>query len=249
VCFGLFVPIKYFPVVFFAYFAFNREWKVVLGGAATALGVGLLGIYVLGWKIHEEFLGTVLGNHMIGILSRQDPFTASFQSFDSLFRRLFVFDAMNNPRPFFASVPLQIFGVMVAKMSLLAAAVAALVRLDRSRSAHAAAVSLGIIGVLAMLLAPATASYHFVLLWLPVGLLVGYLIRERAVGLAVCVVSMYALIGFFPYKFTMALDGRGALSVLAYPRLFLLLAILAVCLRFIWRRADPAIMSEDPAVG
>jgi hypothetical protein len=118
--------------------------------------------------------------------------------------------------------------------------VATLVRLDRRRLPDAAAVSLGIIGVISMLLAPATASYHFVLLWLPVGLLAGYLIRERAGALAACVIVMYTLIGFFPYKFTMSLDGRGALSVLAYPRLFLLLAILVVCLRFIWHRADPA---------
>jgi hypothetical protein len=238
-CFGLFVPIKYFPAVFFVYFACRREWKIVLAGAATALVIALLGIVVLGWKVHEEFLATVLGNHLIGVLSMQDPFTASFQSFDSLFRRLFVFDVLNNPRPFFTSGPLHILSVIVTKAGLLAAAAATLVRLERSRSADAAAASLGIIGVLGMLLAPATASYHFVLLWLPVGLLAAYFIRERANALAAWIIFMYALIGFFPYKFTMSLDGRGGLSVLAYPRLFLLLAILLVCLSAIWCRAAP----------
>jgi hypothetical protein len=37
------------------------------------------------------------------------------------------------------------------------------------------------------------------------------------------------LIGFIPYGHTLAFEGRGALGVLAYPRLFLLLAMFGVC--------------------
>jgi hypothetical protein len=38
-CFGVFAPIKYFPVVILIYFAFRREWKLVLGGAVAASAV------------------------------------------------------------------------------------------------------------------------------------------------------------------------------------------------------------------
>ena len=44
----------------------------------------------------------ISGHHLIGNLSLQDPFTASSQSFDALFRRLFVLDAASNPRPWHA---------------------------------------------------------------------------------------------------------------------------------------------------
>jgi hypothetical protein len=101
----------------------------------------------------------------------------------------------------------------------------------------AVAPSLGIIGVLALLLAPATASYHFVLLWLPLGLLVAQLVKERACALAAALVLMYAAIGFFPYRLTEQFEGRGALSVLAYPRLWLLTGILAASLCFFHGRA------------
>lgn len=239
VCFGLFLPTKYFSVVFLAYFAFKKEWRLVLGAAAAALLIGLVGVWVLGWKVHEEFLRSVLGNHLVGRLSLQDPFAASFQSFDSLFRRLFLFDPANNPQPFLASRPLQILGVTAVKASILTAALATLVRLNRNRPGRAVAPSLGILGVLVLLLAPATASYHFVLLWLPLGLLVAHLVRERACGLAVCIVCLYAAIGFFPLRLTAAFDGRGGLSVLAYPRLLSLTVILVACLCFIWRRAAP----------
>jgi hypothetical protein len=238
-CFGLFVPIKYFAVVFLVYFAFRKEWKVVLGGAIAALGVAGLGVLAMGWSIHAEFLARVLGNHLIGKLGMQDPFTASFQSFDSLFRRLFVFDAAANPEPFLASPELQIVGTAIVKALLMAAAIAALIKLNRGRPAAAVGPSFGILGVVTMLLAPASATYHFVLLWLPIGLLVSWLVRARAQTSAACILLCYAVIGFFPYRLTAPFEGRGGLTVLAYPRLVLVLLIFAVATCFVWRQADP----------
>jgi hypothetical protein len=226
-------------VVFLTYFACRKEWRLVLGGAAAAAVVGLMGIGVLGWRIHEEFFRTVLGNHLVGKLSMQDPFTASFQSFDSLFRRLFLFDAVNNPSPLLAAPWLQVLAVVAVKASIFAAAIGTLMKLNRNWPEEAVAPSVGIIGVLALLLAPATASYHFVLLWLPVGLLVAYFIQRHAPAVATAVVLIYAGIGFFPYRITAMFEGRGGLSVLAYPRLWLLTMILGACLYFIPRRIAP----------
>jgi hypothetical protein len=240
ICFGLFSPIKYFPVVFLIYFAFRKEWKVMSGGATAILVVALVSIGVLGWKIHEDFLSTVLGNHLIARLNMQDPFTASYQSFDSLFRRLFIFDATLNPQPLFAVPRLQSIGVPITKVSILLVAVAALVKLPQSNAANATAPSIGILGILTLLLAPATATYHFVLLWLPVGLLINYFFQERAPLYAYFSLGAYALIGFCPYGHTQRFEGRGALTVLAYPRLFLLLAMFIGCIYFIWTRAEPA---------
>jgi Glycosyltransferase family 87 len=240
VFFGLFTPIKYFPVVILAYFAFRKEWKLVLGGATAILAVVLTSIGVLGWKIHEEFLSSVLGNHLVANMSMQDPFTASFQSFDTLFRRLFVLDERLNPQPWIALPRLQVIGVVLAKVSIFLAGIATLVKLARSAGGNAAAPSIGLLGVLTLLLAPATATYHFVLLWLPVGLLVDYFFRRRTPMRAYFILGIYALIGFFPYKFTIPFEGRGGLTVLAYPRLFLLLTMFGACVYFVWNRADPA---------
>jgi hypothetical protein len=244
-CFGLFVAIKYFPVVYLIYFACRREWKVVLGGAGVILATALVSISVLGWKIHLIFLSSVLGNHLIGKLSMQDPFTASFQSFDSLFRRLFVFDATSNPHPLVAQPGLQVFGVAVTKIALFLVAVTTLVRVARNEPAASIAPSVGILGILALLVAPATATYHFVLLWLPVGLLVDYFFRKCVPVGAYLTLGTYALIGFFPYRLTQSLEGRGGLTILAYPRLFLLLAMFTACVYFVWNSVKPAPESED----
>jgi hypothetical protein len=240
ICFGLFTPIKYFPVVMLIYFAFRKEWKVVLGGATAILVVASASIGVLGWKIHEDFLSSVLGNHLIAKLDLQDPFTARYQSFDSLYRRLFIFDATLNPQPLYALPRLQGIAVLITKASILLAAIATLVKLARSGAGGAAAPSIGILGVVTLLLAPATATYHCVLLWLPVGLLINHFFRQRAPARASFILGSYALIGFFPYRFTIPFEGQGGLTVLAYPRLLLLLAMFAACVYFIWNQAEPA---------
>jgi hypothetical protein len=250
-CFGLLTPLKYFPVVILVYFALRKEWRVLLGGVSAILIVMLVSIGVLGWKIHEKFLSSVLGNHLVAKLDMQDAFAASFQSFDSLFRRLFVFDATLNPQPVLALTRLQGIAVLVTKVSILFVAIATLIKLARSDPAGAAAPSIGILGILTLLLAPATATYHFVLLWLPVGLLINYFFRWRANALAYFVLGTYTLIGFFPYRFTRPFEGRGWLTVLAYPRLLLLLAMFVVCVYYILSRAEMAAEArtvDSPAI-
>jgi hypothetical protein len=240
VCFGLFSPIKYFPVVILIYFAFRKEWKLVLGGAAAILVVASVSVGVLGWKIHEDFLSSVLGNHLIANLSMQDPFTASFQSFDTLFRRLFIFDPTANPQPWIALPRLQGVSVFITKASIFLAAIGTLIKLARSGVGTATAPSIGLLGILTLLLAPATATYHFALLWLPVGLLINYFLQQRASVGAYVILGIYSVIGFFPYRFTIPFEGRGGLTVLAYPRLFLLLAMFVACVYCIWNQAEPA---------
>ena len=237
VCFGLFVPIKYYPVFILIYFAVRGQWRVVLGGAIAILAVSSISVAALGWKVHEVFLSSVLGNHLVANLSMQDPFTASFQSFDTLFRRLLVFDATANPHPWLALPGLQSTAVAIAKGTVVVLAVLTLVRLARHDPDNSTAPSVGLLGILMLLIAPATASYHFVLLWLPMGLLLGYLLHEQAHGRAALLLGLYTLISFFPYGHAAGFEGRGGLTVFAFPRLFVLLAIFALGTHFLWNRS------------
>ncbi|HEY6823716.1 MAG TPA: glycosyltransferase family 87 protein, partial [Steroidobacteraceae bacterium] len=154
-CFGAFTPLKYFPVIFLVYFAFRRRWQVVVGGALTILLIVLVSIAVLGWRIHEQFLASVLGNHLIANLSMQDPFSARFQSFDTLYRRLFIYDARRNPEPLIVAPVLSGAARLVTKAAILLAAIATLIRQARVCGAAATGASLGLLGILTLLLAPA----------------------------------------------------------------------------------------------
>jgi len=236
ICLGLFVPIKYFPVIILAYFAFRKEWKLLMGGVVAIAGVGFLSLVVLGWKVHEVYFLSVLGNHLTGRLSLQDqsvPFTAVYQSFDTLFDRLFVFDPARNPHPLLAAPLLRTLSLIAVKGAILLIVVATLVKLARAESANAAAPSIGILGIALFLIAPATATYTCALLWLPVALLINHFLIKGARLPALLILGTWALIGFFPYKYSYPFEGHGILSVLAYPRLFLIFAMFAVCIYFI----------------
>lgn len=246
VAFGLFAPIKYFPLIYPAYMATRKQWKVVLGALAAVLAVVLASVATLGWKIHETFLLSVFGNHLMAHLGQQDPFAASFQSFDTLFRQLFVPDPTLNPHPFWPAPLAQVVGTALTKAAACIAAATALIQLARAKKETAVAPSIGILGILVMLIAPATATYHFTLLWLPVALLINHFKTQGAWPVANFVLGGYTLIGFFPYKFTYPFAGRGGLTVLAYPRLFLVAAMFAVCVYFVLREAAAARRRQDP---
>jgi len=246
-CFGLFVPIKYFPIVFLLYFLWRRQWRVVLGGGACAAAVVLVSIAVLGWPVHQQYFTSILGSHLTAHLSMQNPFSASFQSFDTLFRRLFVFDAAWNPHPWLALPALQGIAVAATKLGILAVALASLVALARYDSEDSVAPSIGLLGILVLLLAPATATYHFILLWLPTALLLDWLLRAGARMHAAVLLGLYSLIGFCPYGHTLPFEGRGGLTLLAFPRLFLLLAMFITCVHFVWRRAEPTRLAQRHA--
>ncbi len=62
---------------------------------------------------------------------------------------------------------------------------------------------------------------------------------SSAPSYAYFVLGAYALIGFFPYGHAHRFEGQGGLTVLAYPRLFLLLAMFIGCVHYVWRRAEP----------
>jgi hypothetical protein len=247
-CFGLFTPIKYYPIVLLAHFSATRKWQVVLGGVTAIAGVVALGIFTLGWKLHDEFIGSILGHHLVA--NMQNPFAASFQSFDSLLRRLFVFDPEHNPHPLWAIPALQVIGLLVIKISILVMTLATLVKSAKENASLPDDVSVGLLGVATLLLAPATATYHMVLLWLPIGLLVNRCRQEGQMNYAYSILACYALIGFFPYGWTDPLAERGLLVVFAYPRLLLLATILALCIRSVWTlgNADRRGANSDPVL-
>jgi hypothetical protein len=158
-----------------------------------------------------------------------------YQSFDTLFNRLFIFDPTGNPHPLLAAPLLRTLSLVITKGAIVLVAVVTLLRLHRERAAGAAAPSIGILGILVLLIAPATATYTCVLLWLPIALLISYFLSQHARIPAYFTLGMYVAIGFVgltgPY--TSPFEGRGGLTVLAYPRLFLLLALFVGCAYFV----------------
>lgn len=246
---GFFIPVKYFPALFLVPFAFKKEWRLILGAGLSSLSLVLVSISVFGWDVHQQFIESVFGQHLRGNLTLQDPFAYNFQSFDSLFRRLFVRDVTLNPRPF-VDVPLLYHGLkysVIATIALLM--LRGLFRLHKSASDKELPLAIAVCGIFGLLISPAGATYHFVLLWLPVTLLFLFCDSLDMMNEKWFLVSVYAAIGFIPYSVFSRFDGSGLQSILAYPRLFLTIVLFVFALHAI--RAETAKFSSSeklPAV-
>jgi len=232
---GILAPIKYYPVIVLVGFAAHRQWRVLLGGGIAIAAVVLVSIGVLGWQVHQVFLLDVLFNHLAGHIDPGPAFTAVFQSFDTLFNRLFIFDPTQNPHPLVAAPLAATVAIVGTKSLLVLVGAVTVTKLARSAAASAIAPTIGILGVLAFLIAPGSGTYAFVLLWLPVALLIDYFLSQRARVPAYLILAAYVLIGLLPHIPTLRFEGRGGLTVLAYPRLFLLLAMFVVCVYAVLR--------------
>ena len=168
ICFGIVAAIKYFPLVMLPEWLLKRRWKLILTFALTITVLGLLSLYSPGVPACRDFLNRVVFAHLDGRLEGQSPFATAFQSWNALSHRLFLFDAAENPHPWFhAPLLLQLvrhgipalllfFGIVHARRLIL-------------RNAIGAGVA---ILCLSMLVAsPASASYHLLLLLFPMALL------------------------------------------------------------------------------
>jgi Glycosyltransferase family 87 len=247
-CLGLFVPIKYYPASLLAAFAWQGRWRVVMGGVIAIAIVASISIGVLGWQVHRIFVLDVLFEHLAGRIEPGPHFIAVFQSFDTLFDRLLIFDPVRNPRPMLDSPRLRTAAVVCTKGLLSLTALAALVKLGRGAKGGAVAPAIGVVGVLALLIAPGSGTYAFVLLWLPVALLIDYFLATGARLSARLILVTYVLIGFIPYGHAYAFEGRGVLTILSFPRLILMLALFAVCIIALLG-APPLEDRSDPKAG
>jgi hypothetical protein len=217
---GALLPVKPFAAPLLVYFAATGGWRVVLGAAASSLAVTLAAIALVGWPAHAEYVGTVLPHQLAGAL--QDPFHPYWQSWASLARRMFLAEPVLNPHPVADAPFLTAFVPSLAGL-LAWGAVALLVWATpgRARLHWASIVTAG------LALAPGGATYHLVLLALPVALLAGELRARDSRGLLAAAVLCAAALALPLPEWLRAFDG-GWSTPLAYPRLWLLVALAAV---------------------
>lgn len=227
ICAGMLLPIKYFPAILFIPAVAQKRWAFLLSTLVTTSLIIAISILVLGWEIHLQWVFVAL-NHLQGKLSQQDPFASAFQSFHSLFRRLFLYDASQNPLPLIDSPVL--YAIATYGCTFIAIGLAVLTILRHRKLPTDPDSAFAAICILGLLVAPATATYHFLLLWLPVALLFRHFLDAGKQGLAAGTLACFGLIGFLPYSLFRQFDGQGMLTVLAYPRLWFLCGLYALAL-------------------
>jgi len=226
--FGIGACFKYFPAIFLLQFAARREWKTIASFAATVALVTTISIALLGPAVHLEFLRRVLGPHLQGNI--QDPFSPMFQSWNSLLKRMFTYDSVQNPNPLVNGSLGYVVGLTIV-YAIVAVALLSGIRNARSNpGAYASSIQFALIGIAGLLLLPASATYHFLLLLPSVAIL---LKGKRWTFSQKALLVFYSCIGFLPYRYFEQFSSRGVLMILAYPRLILMSALFVAALSIV----------------
>lgn len=222
---GAMLPIKPFAAPLLVYFLVRREWRVVAGAVASAIAVGAAGVWLAGWEAHRVYVDSVLPALASGTL--HDPFHPYWQSWHSLARRMFLYEPTLNSAPVADLPRLAAFVPAAAVVLGWGAVVAAIRAATRERLFHYAAIL-----VATLALAPGNVTYRLVLLAVPFAIL-----ATRAERMRPFVVAIAAALALPLQVWLRPLDG-GWTTPLAYPRLWLLVALLTVAVVALARRAE-----------
>jgi hypothetical protein len=229
--------LKLYGAAFLLHFLWTRRWRAAAGFAVGAAVLGAASVAILGPAVHVQYVREQLPSLVRG--DYVDSYSPAWQTLGSVARRLFQGEPELNPHPVLEAPALgralgRGLGVLVLLLS-------ALTRPSGPRGLPRAWAALTA-GSLAA--SPVLASYHFVLLVLPVALLVGDAelrpwLRASLAGLLAFATS--------PYVFSLAHRAHGWGNLAAAPRLLASLAVLGVAL-WLLGRARPVWLAPAAAL-
>lgn len=219
--FGVFIPIKYVGVLFLFYFAWKKQWRLV-GAAIVTVVVVLSATLVLGgWQVFQTFATEVLPRHLRGEI--QDPYSVFFQSWNSLFRRLFVYQESLNTDPALNMPALFYIFKHVVFWCLLGLASFIIVRIRFQNERHLFLFHMGFIPLVLLLISPVSATYHFLLLILSGVCFTKILIDVHRPLSAAFLTALFVMVNL-PLFIKVQDFAHGWLNPVAFPRLWLLLS-------------------------
>jgi hypothetical protein len=229
---GIGATIKYFPIIFLPLCLIRKEWRIILSFLGTMIALILVSIAVLGIEPYRRFIEAVLLPHLSGNI--QNRFSMNFQSWNSLLARLLLFDSTLNPNPVFNSPLGYSLGLLAVYTAVVTLLVIGLRKTAQTWGNNALSVEFSLLCVGGIVLFPASATYHFLLLSVPISILLALGEKTWSIEQKI-LVALYACIGFIPYSLLTVFDGNGLLTLFAYPRLILTTMILVVALLIVAR--------------
>lgn len=229
VLWGIGAALKYFPLIYLPSMVLKKDWKAVASMIITIFIINAAACLAAGLDVYSQFLQKVLFSHLNGELSSQSNYAFSFQSWNSFLRNLFVYDRFDNISPVYNSLAAFYCVRAVVYIVFTAAAILVLYRLRKNKNIIVYYII--ILSFLSFVLSPASASYHLLLLILPVILLL-----KLASGLpplySIYFIVLYAIIGFSPIPLRIMNKNTVGLF-LSFGRLWLIVTLYISALGFI----------------
>ena len=180
---GLIFALKLYTAPFLLFFAVRRQWRAFCGFVVAVVGIALLAIAIFGWPPVWFFATTVFPRGLDG--SVNDPYNPGWASMTAFLRRSLFAEAELNPHPlvnapaaFFFLRAFYTLGVLAFSLLIL------------SRPAVKRVHALALFTIVLFVLSPNTASYHYILLLVPVALLLRGASRGWSAGLILLYVAV-----------------------------------------------------------
>ncbi len=231
IIFGLFTSLKYFPIVFVGgYFLLgvarwgegetlkkNTDMLLAVYTGLIVMALIFFQLVFFGADVMREFVHSAFLPHLDGELKGQGLYSFQFQSWDVFLRNLFVADQQFNPNPM-VNWPAGKEFFKFVMLSILCLCTGFVLLKFRSDRTSRNAIFLALPALAALVALPASATYHFILLLIPLVLLLknGLLNQKFRIILFI----LFLLIGIIPYGLAFKLAGYLGLAF-AFPRLIL----------------------------
>lgn len=232
---GSMMPMKYVGAFFLIYFVWKKEWRLVIAASFTCLIVIAISLWLQGVEAWRVFVFEVLPRHLQGEI--QDPFAIQFQSWNSLLRRMFIFDPSRNPQPPLSSPALFVFLKNLIPWLWLAGFVWIYRQTAFSERSHQRLFEIGIVPLAILLISPGSATYHFLLLSFSVACFVKILLDLQRQRDAVILGVLFLLLNL-PHYLKLSKFAAGWLTPIGYARLWLLVFFFLVIGYFFHRAAN-----------
>lgn len=161
--------VKYFPVSTIAGFALAGKRKVWWSAGIALVIMVIAQAWLFGWEAWERYMDILLG-HLGGRIPEHGQFVPAYQSMDSFLTHLFVSDASNpyaitNAPGLKAAIKWTIYLFVGGSLAW------AWWNFRKSDKDDFMGATLALTSLAALLLLPASATYHFLLLLFPIALL------------------------------------------------------------------------------
>lgn len=195
---GAGISVKYFPVIFLPALIYMREWKTVITILVSVLIINLAALLIFGTKTYQAFFDTVFFQHLNGNLEGQSPWAFAFQSWNALAHNLFKFDPVLNPNPVYNSK--LCFLIFKYGIQMIIFSLGAWIFWKIKKQPHFLETSIILISIMLLYLTPAGATYHNLLLILPIALFLKLNRRDRENYFTIWIILICSnvLIGLIP---------------------------------------------------
>ena len=224
---GIAASLKYLPLIYFFYNYPKSNKKLIVSIVISILLVSLLPLF---WGETEAYFVFIqeFWNHSNGNISGQGQFSYTFQSIDAILANIFIYDQQFNPKALFNLPTLK--GIL--KLLFVMIVFVTTMRTTKSQRKESNDLTKGLYIIAGLLVIPASASYHLLLLIPATLLIIGFLKNKKHLKREIILVYIFVFMScnVLPHHIPTIEVSHTLNTIIHFPRLYGLMATFVLLL-------------------